>query len=108
MIKYATKTKKSEHDGKIHDQISAVLLHKFGGYYLLASSCSIARCLANDHNYQWYNKEDNATFSDVLAYVKRLILIGKTNYFKSASNDEFIKIRRQDLEILINNGFMAA
>lgn len=56
----------------------------------------------------WYNKEDNATFSDVLAYVKRLILIGKTNYFKSASNDEFIKIRRQDLEILINNGFMAA
>jgi hypothetical protein len=56
----------------------------------------------------WYNKEDNATFSDVLAYVKRLILIGKSNYFKSASNDEFIKIRRQDLEILINNGFMAA
>ena len=56
----------------------------------------------------WYSKEDNATFSDVLAYVKRLILLGKSNYFKSASNDEFIKIRRQDLEILINNGFMAA
>ena len=56
----------------------------------------------------WYDKEDNATFSDVVTYVKRLILLGKTNYYKSACNDEFIKIRRQDLEILINNGLMAA
>ena len=25
----------------------------------------------------WYNKEDNATFSDAMLYVKRLILLGK-------------------------------
>lgn len=56
----------------------------------------------------WYDKEDNATFSDVVTYVKRLILLGKTNYYKSACNDEFVKIRRQDLEILISNGLMAA
>ncbi|MDQ5920967.1 MAG: hypothetical protein QG673_1860, partial [Pseudomonadota bacterium] len=30
-------------------------------------------------------------------------------YFnESAVNDEFVKIRRQDLEMLINNGTMAA
>ncbi len=56
----------------------------------------------------WYDKEDNATFSDVITYVKRLILLGKSNYYKSAFNDEFVKIRRQDLDILINNGLMAA
>jgi hypothetical protein len=56
----------------------------------------------------WYDKEDNATFSDVITYVKRLILLGRSNFYKSACNDEFIKIRRQDLEILINNGLMAA
>lgn len=56
----------------------------------------------------WYDKEDNATFSDVVTYVKRLILLGKSNYYKSACNDEFVKIRRQDLEVLINNGLMAA
>jgi len=56
----------------------------------------------------WYDKSDNATFSDVLSYVKRLILLGKSNNYKSACNDEFIKIRKQDLEILINNGFLAA
>lgn len=55
----------------------------------------------------WYDKQDNATFSDVLIYVKRLIIAGK--YFnESAVNDEFVKIRRQDLEMLINNGTMAA
>ena len=55
----------------------------------------------------WYDKQDNATFSDVLLYVKRLIIAGK--YFNdSAVNDEFVKIRRQDLEMLINNGAMAA
>lgn len=56
----------------------------------------------------WYDKGDNATFSDVLMYVKRLILVGKSNFYKSAGNDDFVKIRKQDLEILINNGLMAA
>lgn len=55
----------------------------------------------------WYDKEDNATFSDVLIYVKRLI-IGRKYLSESAVNDEFIKIRRQDLEALINNNLMAA
>ena len=56
----------------------------------------------------WHDKEDNATFSDVILYVKRLMLLGRSNFYKSMCNDEFIKIRRQDLEILINNGLMAA
>ena len=64
--------------------------------------------LVRDCSTAWYDKADNATFSDVLSYVKRLILLGKNNFYKSACNDEFIKIRRQDLEILINNGLMAA
>ncbi len=55
----------------------------------------------------WYDKQDNATFADVLAYVKRLIISG--NYFNvSAINDEYVKIRRQDLEILLNNNLTAA
>ncbi|MFN7095176.1 MAG: hypothetical protein ACK4M7_07410, partial [Burkholderiales bacterium] len=45
-----------------------------------------------------YDKQDNATFADTLAYIKRLII--SRNYFnESAINDEFVKIRRQDLEI---------
>lgn len=55
----------------------------------------------------WHNKHDNATFSDILLYVKKLIL--SKNYLSmSAINDEFVQIRRQELEALINNNLMAA
>jgi len=64
--------------------------------------------LVHGYSTAWYDKSDSVTFSDVLIYVKRLIIVGKSNFYKSACNDEFIKIRKQDLEILINNGLMAA
>ena len=55
----------------------------------------------------WYDKEDNATFSDVLIYVKRLII--RQKYINvSGINDDFVKIPRREWDILINNGFMAA
>lgn len=55
----------------------------------------------------WYNKQNNATFSDILLYVKKLIL--SKNYLSmSATNDEFVQIKRQELEALINNSLMAA
>jgi hypothetical protein len=55
----------------------------------------------------WYDKQDNATFSDVLIYVKRLII--REKYINvSGVNDEFIKIPRREWEVLINNGLLAA
>lgn len=55
----------------------------------------------------WYDKQDNATFSDVLIYVKRLIV--REKYINvSGVNDEFIQIPRREWEALINNGLMAA
>ena len=55
----------------------------------------------------WYDKQDNATFADILTYVKQLIT--RDNYFNDSTiNDEFVKIRRQDLEMLLNNNLMAA
>jgi hypothetical protein len=55
----------------------------------------------------WYDKQDNATFSDVLIYVKRLII--REKYINvSGINDEFIKIPRHEWEALINNAVMAA
>lgn len=55
----------------------------------------------------WYDKQDNATFSDVLVYVKRLIV--REKYINvSGVNDDFVQIPRREWEALINNGFMAA
>lgn len=55
----------------------------------------------------WYNKQDNATFSDVLIYVKKLII--REKYINvSGLNDEFVKIPRQEWETLLNRGLMAA
>ena len=55
----------------------------------------------------WYDKQNNATFSDILLYVKKLIL--SKNYLSMlATNNEFVQIRRQELEALINNSLMAA
>jgi hypothetical protein len=55
----------------------------------------------------WYDKQDNATFSDILFYVKKLILGGK--YFnESGTNDEFVKIPRRELELFVNQWAAAA
>ena len=55
----------------------------------------------------WYDKQDNATFSDVLVYVKRLIV--REKYINvSGVNDDFVQIPRREWEALINNGLMAA
>ena len=55
----------------------------------------------------WYNKQDNATFSDVLIYVKKLIL--RENYINlSSENDDFVQISKQKLADLINIGLMNA
>jgi hypothetical protein len=55
----------------------------------------------------WYDKSDNITFSDTHTYVKQAITMGL--YFnKSAQNDDFIKIPRQDFENLVNTLLMAA
>ena len=55
----------------------------------------------------WYDKQDNATFSDVHAYVKSAI--ARDLYFnKSEFGDEFIKIPRQEFENIVNNWLMAA
>jgi len=67
--------------------------------------------LANDliqtSSSAWYDKQDNATFSDVLIYVKRLIIWEK--YINvSGVNDDFVKIHRRELETLINHGLIAA
>lgn len=55
----------------------------------------------------WYDKHGNVTFSDVLVYVKKLILT-KSYLSNSAINDEFVQLRRQELEALINNTLMAS
>ena len=55
----------------------------------------------------WYDKGDEATFSDIHAYVKSAI--ARSLYFnKSEFNDEFVKIPRQDFENIINNWLLAA
>ena len=55
----------------------------------------------------WYDKQDNATFSDVLIYVKRLIV--REKYIKvSGANDDFVQIPRREWEALINNGLLVA
>ena len=55
----------------------------------------------------WYDKQDNATFSDVLIYVKRLIV--REKYINvSGANDDFVQIPRREWEALINNGLLVA
>ena len=55
----------------------------------------------------WYDKEDNATFSDIHAYVKSAI--AKDLYFKKSEFEgEFVKIPRQIFEDIVNNWLMVA
>ena len=55
----------------------------------------------------WYDKQDNATFSDIHAYVKSIITKGL--YFnKSEFEGEFIKIHRHDFENIVNSGLRVA
>ena len=49
----------------------------------------------------WYPKNDNATFSDIIAFVRRVIWANK--YFSKSKNlSNSIKIDRFDLNLLIN------
>lgn len=55
----------------------------------------------------WYNKNNQATFSDVLRFVKQTII--REKYINTSwKSDDIVQIPIQELENLINNGFMAA
>ena len=82
-----------------------------GIFSIVCLIADIQNKLANDliqtTSSAWYDKEDNAIFSDVLIYVKRLIINGK--YINvSGTNNDFMKIHRREVDTLINNAFMAA
>jgi hypothetical protein len=79
------------------------------GLYSLA--CVIAKEMSqrmklNVEVTAWYNKEGQATFSDVIAFVRRSIWTAK--YFSnSKSAGKSIKLSRQELDFLINQLIMA-
>lgn len=49
----------------------------------------------------WYQKDDNATFSDVIAFVKRIIWSHRY-LLKSRIQDDSLKIERNEFNLLIN------
>ena len=54
------------------------------------------------NNTAWYNKNGNATFHDVIKFVKQTI--ARDRYlFNSACNDEFIKIHKQEFDNILYN-----
>lgn len=55
----------------------------------------------------WYDKQDNATFSDVHSYVKSVIA-GDLYFSKSKFEGDFVKIPRQDLDNIVNNWLMVS
>ncbi|QBQ55051.1 hypothetical protein E3U44_11405 [Nitrosococcus wardiae] len=80
------------------------------GLYSLA--CVIAKEMSqtmklNAEVTAWYNKEGQATFSDVIAFVRRSIWAAKF-FLNSKSTDKSIKLPRQELDFLINQLVMAA
>ena len=55
----------------------------------------------------WYNKKGQATFSDIIAHVRRSIWEKK--YFdESASNDDYVKIKLESMNALIDQLVRAA
>ena len=55
----------------------------------------------------WYDKNSQATFSDVIRYVKQAI--SRESYLnKSVIYDDFVQISRSDFENIVNIGLMAA
>jgi hypothetical protein len=53
------------------------------------------------HSTAWYKKNNNeATFSDVIAYVRRYCWAGRY-LVNSPKNDEFIKLKRVDFDGMI-------
>ncbi len=54
----------------------------------------------------WYDKKGQSTFSDVIATVRRSIW-SKKYFSDSEKNDESLKLRKHDLELLINQVCMA-
>lgn len=80
------------------------------GLYSLA--CAIAKNMGQHTPLQpalasWYDKKDQATFSDVMTLIRRAIWAEK--YFSiSSANDDFIKLTPEDANSLINQLSMAA
>ncbi|WP_133296185.1 transposase [Zooshikella ganghwensis] len=80
------------------------------GLYSLA--CVIAKEMRQSTLLQpaltsWYDKKDQATFSDVIAFIRRTIWAEK--YFSNSSmSDDFIKLTPNDADTLINQLAMAA
>ncbi len=55
----------------------------------------------------WYNKKSEATFSDILAFVRRHIW--DKNYFNDSSLDgDYMKIKPENLETLLDQLVRAA
>lgn len=79
---------------------------------LLSLVCIIGHNLADGFSIPtltsaWYRKNDQVTFSDVLAYVKQAII--REKYLKmSSSNDEVVQIPWAKFKNLINQGLVAA
>ncbi|WP_027709711.1 hypothetical protein, partial [Zooshikella ganghwensis] len=80
------------------------------GLYSLA--CVIAKEMRQSTLLQpaltsWYDKKDQATFSDVIAFIRRTIWAEE--YFSNSSiSDDFIKLTPNDADTLINQLAMAA
>lgn len=55
----------------------------------------------------WYNKKGNATFSDVIAYVRRCIWSEKY-FYDSSNNNDIVKIKTETWKVLIEQLSRAA
>lgn len=79
---------------------------------LFSLVCLMALRLANGRGIQtlvtaWYDKKNQATFSDVMRFVKQAIT--REKYINmSWLNDDVVQIPWADIESLLNNGLMAA